>query len=185
MDDVLSLIDFSSHGSNLLLMVMNERTLSWKSDVECVDSWHIYQLWPKSQVRSNRRSQSGSWDLMSQPFALAHNWTVQWSIQLQNKEMKGLLLCEIPTLSNKFLKVIFMEIYLCQRWNIQLGSERWHYCAACEAVSPPRAWHCSGLNINIYIYIAQVTLQKKVIDAWILNTSQFANMYVGKCKPHC
>ena len=26
---------------------------------------------------------------------------------------------------------------------------------------------------------------KKVIDAWILNTSQFANMYVGKCKPHC
>ena len=79
----------------------------------CWVCWHIYQLWPKSQVRSNRRSQSGSWDLMSQPFALAHNWTVQWSIQLQNKEMKGLLLCETPTLSNKFLKVIFMEIYLC------------------------------------------------------------------------
>ena len=21
--------------------------------------------------------------------------------------------------------------------------EDWHYCAACEAVAPPRAWHCS------------------------------------------
>ena len=30
------------------------------------------------------------------------------------------------------------------KYGFQLGSERWHYCAACEAVSPPRAWHCSG-----------------------------------------
>jgi len=25
----------------------------------------------------------------------------------------------------------------------KLGREDWHYCAACEAVAPPRAWHCS------------------------------------------
>jgi len=31
----------------------------------------------------------------------------------------------------------------------QLGSERWHYCAACEAVSPPRAWHCSVCGVCI------------------------------------
>jgi len=31
----------------------------------------------------------------------------------------------------------------------QLGSERWHYCAACEAVSPPRAWHCSVCGVCV------------------------------------
>lgn len=25
----------------------------------------------------------------------------------------------------------------------KLGREHWHYCAVCEAIAPPRAWHCS------------------------------------------
>ena len=30
----------------------------------------------------------------------------------------------------------------CQ-WYVCFSREDWHYCAACEAVAPPRAWHCS------------------------------------------
>merc|ERR1719309_422074 len=44
----------------------------------------------------------------------------------------------------------------------QLGSERWHYCAACEAVSPPRAWHCSvpclALAWRALLHLPQLTL---------------------------
>ena len=30
-----------------------------------------------------------------------------------------------------------------------LGGDRWHYCAVCEAVSPPRAWHCAVCGVCI------------------------------------
>lgn len=30
----------------------------------------------------------------------------------------------------------------------QIG-DKWHFCVSCEAVSPPRAWHCSTCNVCI------------------------------------
>ena len=27
--------------------------------------------------------------------------------------------------------------------------EDWHYCAVCEAVAPPRAWHCTTCGLCI------------------------------------
>ena len=27
--------------------------------------------------------------------------------------------------------------------------DKWHFCASCEAVSPPRAWHCTICNVCI------------------------------------
>ena len=31
----------------------------------------------------------------------------------------------------------------------KFGREDWHYCAVCEAVAPPRAWHCSTCKLCI------------------------------------
>ena len=110
--------------------------------------WHMHhQLWPKSSCQLRRGLRS--WTLLlsletchrlsSVVFRATNaaersfkiSWQIMWTHQLCPNRL---------SIKNATSKTTIARSH----FDFQLGSERWHYCAACEAVSPPRAWHCSG-----------------------------------------
>ena len=66
---------------------------------------------------------------------------------------------------------------------VVFGREDWHYCAACEAVAPPRAWHCSTCRQVEYSALIHRMLSKIVCFQCILKREHHC-MFAGYCVGH-